>query len=87
MRNHQADPLLLRAAEDEARVLVRAGTTEQRTVTRARVILRASAGAGNAAIADELSISPTTVLLWRRRFAKDRLAGLGDAPRADFARN
>ncbi len=78
-----AAPLVISEPEAEAlRALIRAGTTEQRTATRARVILRAAAGTGNGAIADELSISPTTVLLWRRRFGRDRLARLGDAPRS-----
>ena len=83
MPNRPAAPLVITDSEAEAlRVLIRAGTTEQRTVTRARIVLRAAIGAANEAIADELSISPTTVLLWRRRFEAERLAGLGDAARS-----
>jgi len=83
MPNRPAAPLVISDVEAEVlRALIRAGTTEQRTVTRARVILRASAGVANAVVARELSVSPTTVLLWRRRFEADRLAGLGDAPRS-----
>ncbi len=83
MPNRPAVPLVISDSEAETlRGLIRAGTTEQRTVTRARVILRASAGVANEAVAHELSISPTSVLLWRRRFESDRLAGLADAPRS-----
>ena len=81
MPNHPAPPLSIDPSERAAlRALARAGRTEQRIATRARMVLRAAAGVANERIADELSISPTTVLLWRRRFAKDRLAGLRDAP-------
>ena len=48
--------------------MTRAGTTEQRTAMRARIILRAAEGAAHVAIADELGVSIPTVLLWRRRF-------------------
>ena len=60
--------------------MTRAGTTEQRTVMRARIILRAAEGAAHVAIAEELGISVPTVLLWRRRFKEQGLAGLADAP-------
>jgi transposase len=83
MPNRPAAPLVVTDSEADAlRVLIRAGTTEQRTVIRAKVVLRAASGTPNEAIADELSISPTTVLLWRRRFESERLAGLGDASRS-----
>jgi len=60
--------------------MTRAGTTEQRTAMRARVILRAAEGAAHVAIAAELGVSVPTVLLWRRRFKEQGLAGLADAP-------
>jgi transposase/transposase-like protein len=60
--------------------MTRAGTTEQRTVMRARIILRAAEGAAHVEIADELGVSVPTVLLWRRRFKEQGLAGLADAP-------
>ena len=44
-------------------------------------MLRAADGVANQRIATELSVSPMTILLWRRRFLTDRLAGLRDAPR------
>ena len=46
-------------AESEAEALgamARAGTTEQRTALRAKVILRAADGIANVAIAEELGI-------------------------------
>lgn len=60
--------------------MTRAGTTQQRTVQRARIVLGAAAGKPNVEIADEVGVSVPTVLLWRRRFKADGLAGLGDAP-------
>jgi transposase len=63
------------------RSLTRAGRTEQRLATRARIVLRAAEGQPNNRIAAELDVAPMTVLLWRGRFERDRLAGLLDAPR------
>src|SRR6266545_2051264 len=82
MSNRPAPPLLINASERETlRSLARAGRTEQRIATRARIVLGAAEGRANRAIADELRVSPMTVLLWRGRFRTERLAGLRDAPR------
>jgi transposase len=82
MPNHPAPPLVISEAERaELGALVRAGTTEQRIATRARVVLRAADGVANERIADELGVNKMTVLLWRGRFERDRLTGLADAPR------
>ncbi|MGH7626463.1 MAG: IS630 family transposase [Gemmatimonadaceae bacterium] len=59
----------------------RAGRSEHRQAFRARIILRAAAGAGTNAIAQALGTRPATVSKWRTRFATRRLAGLRDAPR------
>jgi len=81
MAAHPAPPLPVSETEAEAlRAMTRAGTTEQRTVMRARIILRAAQGAAHVEIASELDISVPTVLLWRRRFKEQGLAGLADAP-------
>src|SRR6266508_3957107 len=81
MSNRPAPPLLINASERETlRSLARAGRTEQRIATRARIVLGAAEGRANRAIADELRVSPMTVLLWRGRFRSERLAGLRDAP-------
>ena len=44
-------------------------------------MLRAAAGVANERIAAELGVDKMTILLWRRRFERARLAGLRDAPR------
>ena len=82
MPNHPAAPLVIDETEREAlRTLVRARTTEQRLAMRARVVLAAADGTANERIAEDLGVHKMTVLLWRGRFARKRLAGLADAPR------
>ena len=81
MAAHPAPPLAVSESEAEAlRSMTRAGTTEQRTAMRARIITRAAEGAAHVVIAAELGVSVPTVLLWRRRFREQGLAGLADAP-------
>ena len=83
MANHPAPPLAVSESEAEAlRAMTRAGTTEQRTALRAKVILRAAEGVANVAIAAELGISVPTVGLWRTKFKERGLAGLADSPRS-----
>jgi transposase len=59
---------------------VRARTSSQQTVLRARIVLAAAEGRQNKDIATELGIARGTVRQWRGRFAKYRLAGLLDLP-------
>lgn len=81
MAAHPAPPLAVSDSEAEAlRAMTRAGTTQQRTAQRARIVLSAAAGKPNVEIAAEMGVSIPTVLLWRRRFAESGLAGLDDAP-------
>jgi len=81
MAAHPAPPLAVSESEAETlRQITRAGTSEQRMVMRATIILRAAEGAANNAVAGELGVSIPTVLLWRRRFKERGLAGLEDAP-------
>ena len=55
--------------------------TPTRLVRRARIVLRATDGWLNTAIAADLGIREKTVGLWRRRFAEQRTAGIEkDAP-------
>lgn len=61
--------------------LVRAPTTEQRAVMRARIVLLAAEGRATRWIARELGVMPRTVSDWRIRFAEQGLAGLADKPR------
>ena len=63
----------------EARV--RAPTSEQREVFRARIALLAGEGRSTRSIARELGTMPRTVSTWRGRYAQAGLAGLADKPR------
>jgi transposase len=64
----------------EARL--RAATTEQRQLLRIRIVLEAAEGTPTREIARELDTTPTTVSLWRGRFARQGLDGLEDLPRS-----
>ncbi len=63
------------------RAVIRASTSEQRAVTRARIVLRSADGGSIEGIATELGVAVMTVKLWRRRYAELGLDGLADAPR------
>lgn len=60
----------------ELRRWVRAPSTPQGVVLRARIVLAASEGKPNVHIADALSVGRPTVLLWRQRFAQGGLPAL-----------
>lgn len=63
--------------------LTRAGRTEQRLVTRVRIVLAAAAGQANAQIARRLGVTEDTVRKWRHRWcAAPGLASLADAKRS-----
>jgi transposase len=82
MANHPAPPLSIDESDLEIlRALVRARTTEQRLVQRARIVLSAAEGKPNRRIAAELGVAPMTVLLWRGRYQSAGLAGLADEAR------
>jgi transposase len=66
---------------------VRSSKTEQRLVERARIVLLAADGLASRAIGRELGCRHHTVSKWRVRFARDRLAGLADAPRSGKPRS
>lgn len=64
------------------RFLADSGKTPQKVALRARVVLLASEGLANNAIAARLETTRPTVLLWRERFAERGVPGLlKDAPR------
>jgi hypothetical protein len=68
MGAHPAPPLDVTAAEVAAlRSAVRAGTSEQRAVTRARIVLLAAEGVAKTRIAQSLT-QPTEVRAARRGF-------------------
>jgi transposase len=82
MAHPPAPPLSVSEADRQAlEAVVRATTSQQRTVMRARVVLRAAEGRPNQRIAAELGVALMTVKLWRRRYAEAGLDGLVDAPR------
>ena len=61
---------------------VRAGTTPQRLVRRARVVLGSASGLGSRALARREQLSRTTVRRWLARFVAKRCDGLQDRPRS-----
>ena len=83
MALQEATPIARSAAERATLAgWVRSGKTEHRLVERARIVLLAGDGWGSRAIAREVGCARGVVSRWRVRFAKDRLAGLADAPRS-----
>jgi transposase len=75
-------PLLI--SNDDRETLkgwLRGSTTEQRLVTRARIILYLSAHGSVKACADCEKVHTLTVSKWRDRFLAQGIAGLVDAPR------
>ena len=62
--------------------IVRAATSQQRLVRRARIVLLAADGMANAGIACGLGCSVVMVRTWRGRFAAGGIPGLFDKPRS-----
>jgi putative transposase len=60
--------------------IVRADTSEQRAVLRARIVLLADDRCSTQEIMDMVGVSKPVVVKWRSRFARDRMEGLRDAP-------
>lgn len=60
---------------------VRAGTSPQRDVVRARIILTCAQEGSAAAVARQVGVHPRTVERWRARFRRAGLPGLQDRPR------
>src|ERR1700692_2786655 len=77
-------PAHIHLSEQEEAVLrdwTRKGTTEQRLVDRARIILLSHEGLTVEKIAERLRTRPARVSKWRQRFSGGRLNALSDAPR------
>ncbi len=70
------------AERAELERLVRAHTTPQRSVKRARVVLLAAEGVSNRQISDRVGMAEEYVGMWRRRFEAERMKGLRDRPRS-----
>ena len=68
--------------EATLRQWLRQGTSEQRLVERAPVILLSHEGLTVEKIAERLATRTARVSKWRQRFAQSPMAGLSDAPRS-----
>ena len=78
-----AHPIVLTDRErDELEAVVRAHSSPQKMVRRARVVLLAASGMVSRDISEEVSMHEEWVAKWRRRFLEKRVAGLVDAPRS-----
>lgn len=76
---------LIELVPDERRALqklVRSSSAEHRLVERARIVLLADERYSNQQIAEALQTREARVSKWRSRFARDRMGGLRDDPRA-----
>lgn len=76
----------IQVSREERRTLVslsHGGPGRSRTAFRSRIVLKASEGARNRDIANELGTDPGTVARWRQRFLAQRIPGIEkDAPRS-----
>lgn len=82
----RAELLVTDTERAELRRLVRHPGTRQAFATRCKVILLDEQGWTYAAIGAKLDLREQTVLKWRTRFLKQRLAGLADKPRPGVPR-
>jgi transposase len=79
----RAVPVRMTVKRDrKLRQVIAAGTSPQRLVLRARIVLAAAAGGGNAQIARDLGCSVSVVREWRGRFARLGIPGIFDKPRS-----
>jgi len=76
------------SADESARLeqLARRGKSAQALALRARIVLACATGLTNGGVAQALRVCADTVGKWRERFVRERLAGLGDAPRSGAPR-
>jgi transposase len=82
MNIQAATPIALTEQERSAlEAMIRSPKTEHGIVERARIVLLAAEGRATRSIATELGTWPGRVSRWRKRFARERLAGLRDLPR------
>jgi hypothetical protein len=80
----RSSPYVIHLSAEEAQELSRRAakyTLPYFEVQRAKMILMAAQGMGNDAIAARLDTRREVVSLWRKRFFKDRLAGLEERAR------
>ncbi len=78
-----AAPLVLRAGDESTLTsMTRSSTVEAGLAQRARIVLLASQGVSNTAIAARLGVSRPTVIDWRSRYAAGGVGALKDLPRS-----
>ena len=82
MPRHAQSLTLTPVEEEQLTARVRDRRSTQQTVLRARIVLLSAQHWENQEIAAELTTTPHTVGVWRRRFARERLEGLEDTPRS-----
>jgi transposase len=70
------------AQQDELEHGANGRTVAARAVERARIILRSAAGKAKREIAEQLGIARQTVRRWEKRFLRQGMKGLEDAPRS-----
>jgi AcrR family transcriptional regulator/transposase len=81
-RGRPTVPILL--SDDERQALERRArrrTSSQALASRSRIVLACAEDLSNVEVGKRLGVHPATVGKWRGRFARRRLAGLGDEPR------
>jgi transposase len=82
MANRPAPALALRAGDrDELERLIRSSTVPAAVAQRARIVLLAAEGVANSKIMELTDCTRPKVIMWRRRYQDQGLAGLADAKR------
>ena len=81
MKNSQYIVVLTPEDRTKLEVLARSRTAQSRTTLRCRIVLAASEGGSNQAIAEALRVNRHTVELWRKRYAEQGIRGLKEAAR------
>jgi transposase len=75
-------PLVLSEVEErELKSLARRARSAPALAQRAKIVLTCAQGLDNKTVATKVRVSPATVGRWRKRFIRDRVAGLFDEPR------
>ena len=81
----------MRPLSDDERAELQSLTTRRKTAQalalRARIVLTCAEGGQNKEVAAKLGLERGTVGKWRRRFVKQRVAGLHDEPRSGAPRS
>ena len=77
-------PFVIKLTKDERKALeesARSYTSPYIDVVRAKIVLYAAEGLSNKEIGERLDTPRQIVSKWRKRFFRERLAGLDDLPR------